>query len=141
MKKAIITLLLFTASYFSYSQSADVIKKGNAVYVESNSSNDHTKQLKEELVNRLGEWDYWKITDDKKNADFVMEVEAEASKGITLTSWGGTSMIAKVKLNSKSGETIWESDGFKSSPNGSNGFNSTNSVSKKIIRALKKKFS
>lgn len=140
MKKAIFTLLLFATTYFSYAQTADVIKKENTVYVESNSSNDHAKQLKDELISRLTEWGYWKITDNKKSADFIMEVEAEASKGITMTSFGGTSVMAKVKLNSKSGDTIWESDGFRSSPNGSNGFNSTKAVAKKIVRALKKKF-
>ena len=140
MEKTIFTLLLSLIIGFSYAQSSDVLKQGSQVYVESNSANDHAMKLKDELVTRLDEWGYWKIADNKKDADFVMEVETEASKGITMTSWGGTSVVAKVRLKSKTGETIWESDDFKSSPNGSNGFNSTNAVSKKILRALKRKF-
>ena len=140
VKKAFLIFFLSTIISFSYAQSSDVLKKGNSVYIECSSANDHAKNLKEQLVSRMGEWNYWKMADNKKDADFVMEVETEASKGITLTSWGGTSVMAKVKLDSKTGETIWESDGFKSSPNGSNGFNSTNAVSKKILRAMKKKF-
>ena len=140
MKKIILSLMLSTLACFCYSQSTEAIKKGNSVFVEGDYANDEVKKLKENLLTRLEEWGYWKISGDKKNADFIMEVAANSSKGITLTSWGGTTVMARIKLKSKTGDTIWESDGIKSSPNGGNGFNSANSVSKKILRLLKKKF-
>lgn len=140
MKKAMLTLLVFGTALFCQAQSPDLTQKGKAVFVGNNSANDHAKQLQEDIVSRLKEWGYWKVADNKNDADFIMEIATETSKGITMTSWGGTSVMAKVKLNSKTGQTIWESDGFKSSPNGTNGFNGTKAVSKKIMRALKKKF-
>lgn len=133
-------LCLFCFASVAFSQSTDALKKGNAVYIECSSHNDNAKKLQEDITSRMKEWGYWKIASDKQQADFIMELDAEASKGITLTSWGGTSMHAKVALNSKDGKNLWESNEYQSSPNGTNGFNSVKAVAKKILRGLEKKF-
>src|SRR5690606_39695554 len=54
------------------------------------------------------------------------------------TSWGGTSYTLVAKLTNKSDEVLWESNTYKSSPNGTNGFNSGRAVVKKLMRDLNK---
>lgn len=140
MKKVIFGLSLFLLFQLGFAQDAAVTQKGNGVFVESLSKNDNALKTVDELVERLNEWSYWQVETDKEDADFMLEVAISASKGITATSWGGTSYELVAKLVDKSDAVIWESNNYKASPNGTNGFNAGRSVVKKLVRDLKKKY-
>ena len=131
-------LILFIGQVFA--QQANVLRKGNKVFVENKSKNENAIKTAEELHDRLKEWSYWEVVPNEAEADFKVNLETTASKGITLTSWGGTSYVLVAKLQDKGGEILWESNAYKSSPNGTNGFNSGRAVVKKLMRDLKKKF-
>lgn len=115
------------------------LAEGKSVYVEIASKNESANETKDAIISGLNEWKYWTVTEDKAAADLIAKLNIEASKGITATSWGGTSIAGQVTIRDKSGNVLWESDTFKSSPNGTNGFNAKKAVANKIIRALKKK--
>lgn len=140
MKNGIICFLLVFLFAGVSAQESALTAKGNTVFVENKSKNENAVATRQELVLRLNEWGYWKVTDKEANADLKLQMETTASKGITLTSWGGTSYVLVAKLADKTGEVFWESNAYKSSPNGTNGFNSSKAVVKKLIRDLKKKF-
>lgn len=123
-----------------FAQQAGILAKGNKVFVENKSKNENAIKTAEELKERLQEWAYWEVVSQKADADLVIDMEVTASKGMTLTSWGGTSYVLIAKLQDKEGAVLWESNAYKSSPNGTNGFNSGRAVVKKLMRDLKKKF-
>jgi len=134
----VITLLLSTINLSA--QENALFAKGNKVFVENKSKNENAIKTEEELVSRLKEWAYWNVVDREADADFKLQMETTASKGITATSWGGTSYALVGKLTNKNNEVLWESNTYKSSPNGTNGFNSSRAVVKKLMRDLNKKF-
>src|SRR5690606_31033595 len=121
-------------------QEEALFAKGNKVFVESKSKNENAIKTQEELVTKLKDWAYWNVVDKETDADFKLCMETSASKGITATSWGGTSYVLVAKLMDKNDKVIWESNAYKSSPNGTNGFNSSRAVVKKLMRDLNKKF-
>lgn len=121
-------------------QERDVFEKGNKVFLESSSKNENAIATNEELLKYLQEWGYWTVTDNKTESDFTLITDVTASKGITAVSWGGTSYSLIAKLVDENGEVLWESNAYKSSPNGTNGFNSSRAVVKKLMKDLKKKF-
>lgn len=133
--KTLVILMLGFCSFTALAQN-----KGEKVYVEAESTNQNVKEIIEDFKGRLTEWGYWTVTDKKANADFSIRITAETSRGVTATSWGGTSVAGSVELFDRKGKPIWLSDTYKSSPNGSNGFNSKKAVVKKLINALKKKY-
>lgn len=117
-----------------------LMSKGNKVFIENKSKNENALKAQQELEKRLKEWAYWNVVDQEAAADFKINMETSASKGITATSWGGTSFALIARIKDKKDQVIWESDTYKSSPNGTNGFNSGAAVVKKLIRDLKKKY-
>ena len=131
-------LLLFITQVSA--QENSLLAKGNKVFVENKSKNENAIKTQEELISRLEEWGYWNVVDREADADFKLNMETTASKGMTAFSWGGTSYVLIAKLIDKSDEVIWESNAYKSSPNGTNGFNSSKAVVKKLMRDLNKKF-
>lgn len=140
MKKImfIISCLLLSQAGFSQSQQAD--QKGAQVFVEGVSKNEDAMKTVDRLIDELNGWSYWAVASNKEEADFTLKADIVASKGITATSWGGTSYALVAQLIDKQGEVFWESAQFKASPNGTNGFNAGNAVVKKLMRALKKKY-
>ena len=131
-------LLLFITQVSA--QENSLLAKGNKVFVENKSKNENAIKTQEELVSRLKEWGYWTVVDREADADFKLNMETTVSKGMTAFSWGGTSYVLIAKLINKSDEVSWESNAYKSSPNGTNGFNSSRAVVKKLMRDLNKKF-
>ena len=140
MKKYIICLSFLFISVGVLAQES-LMAKSNKVFIENTSKNEKAIKTSQELENRLKEWAYWSVVDNKEDADFVINVEPTASKGITATSWGGTSYSLAAIFKNKEGDILWESDVYKASPNGTNGFNAGNAVVKKLIRDLKRKYS
>lgn len=140
MAKYLMCFFLLIGFVSVSAQQSSTTTKGNKVFVESESKNDNAIKTKNELVSRLNEWGYWKVVDKQADADFKLNIETTASKGITATSWGGTSYMLVAKVIDKKGEVVWESNAYKSSPNGTNGFNSSKAVVKKLMRDLNKRF-
>ncbi|MCF2518376.1 hypothetical protein [Dyadobacter sp. CY351] len=137
MKSIILTLLMLPAT-LSFAQE-EVLKKGNTVYVEVNKT-DVGKSAAQELKTALQDWDYWKVASSKAEADFVLKLETKISGGVTWTSWGGKGVALSASLQSKDNDEIWQSEFYKASPNGMNGFNSQSAAVKKLIKGLRKKF-
>ncbi|WP_118194408.1 hypothetical protein [Albibacterium indicum] len=121
-------------------QERDVFEKGNKVFLESSSKNENAIKTNDELLGYLQEWGYWTVAENKTESDFTLITDVTASKGMTAVSWGGTSYSLIAKLVDENGEVLWESNAYKSSPNGTNGFNSSRAVVKKLMKDLKKKF-
>ncbi|RZL40844.1 MAG: hypothetical protein EOP00_26005 [Pedobacter sp.] len=115
-------------------------EKGAKIYIENPSKNENSIKVTDELKAKITEWGYWQVATNEATADYKINLTSSTSKGITLTSWGGTSYQLVAKIIDKKGTTTWESDAYKSSPNGTNGFNSGTAVVKKLMRDLKKKF-
>ncbi len=134
-----LTCLLVLAFFGASAQTAG-FQKGSKVYVENVSKNEDALKTVDELTSDLKEWGYWKVVDKAAEADFKFLAETSVSKGIRATSWGGKSYSLVGKLAGKNNEVIWESNAYTSSPNGTNGFNSSKAVVKKLMRDLKKKF-
>lgn len=134
--KYLFTFLLLTV-FFS---EINAQEKGSKIYIENPSKNDNAIKIAEELKAKIVEWAYWNVANTEAEADFKINLTSSTSKGITLTSWGGTSYQLVAKIIDKKGNTTWESNTYKSSPNGTNGFNSGTAVVKKLMRDLKKKF-
>ena len=139
MKKHLICLCLFFSMAYGMAQQA-ALQAGNKVFVENSSKNENAINTAQQLQTQLKEWGYWQLVGKKEDADFRINLDITASKGITLTSWGGTSYVLVAKLVDPTGEVIWESNAYKSSPNGTNGFNSSKAVVNKLMRELKGKF-
>ncbi|MBE7178642.1 MAG: hypothetical protein INR69_19740 [Mucilaginibacter polytrichastri] len=138
MRTLFFFIAAMAAAIVAPAQDADPLKKGQQVYVEMNSANENALEVKNTFTDGLKDWGYWTVVDDKSKAGLVIVLQAQASKGITATSWGGTSVAGNMLLLAGD-KTIWESDTFKSSPNGTNGFNSKKTVAKKMLRAVQKK--
>ena len=140
MIKYLFSIIFLLTTLCVSAQEIALFKKGNKVFVENKSKSENAIRTQEELVSRLKEWAYWNVVDREIDADFKLQMETTASKGITATSWGGTSYTLVGKLTNKEDEVLWESNTYKSSPNGTNGFNSSRAVVKKLMRDLNKKF-
>ena len=138
MKQLIAGIALILTLNVTFAQTDGVPGKGKKVYVETKSKNENAIKVKNTLAEKLSEWSYWKVVDKPSQADFIISTETTASKGITATSWGGTSHQLVAKLMDKDGDVIWESNAYKASPNGTNGFNAGDAVVKKLMRDLKK---
>src|SRR5690606_37491760 len=102
----VITLLLSTITLSA--QENALFAKGNKVTVINNSKNRTTTNTAEDLVSRLKEWAYWNVVEREADADFKLQMEATASKGITAPSWGGTSYAWVGKRPNKNNEVPWE---------------------------------
>lgn len=133
--RAVLTLLLVSFFTLAFAQS-----KGDKIYVENDTKNENVKEIITEFKNRLTDWGHWNVVSSKASADYIVKVNAQTSKGVRLTSWGGTSVDGSVELFDKQGKSVWLSDTYKSSPNGTNGFNSKRAVAKKLVNGLKKKY-
>ncbi|QNL49669.1 hypothetical protein H8S90_23620 [Olivibacter sp. SDN3] len=138
MKCYLFLVSLIFAGYVSAQE--PTFSAGSKVFVENTSKNENVINTVQELLKRLNEWDHWQVVPTAEEADFKISIDVTASKGITLTSWGGTSYVMVAKLIDKKNEVLWESNAYKSSPNGTNGFNSGRAVVKKLMRDLKRKF-
>lgn len=137
----ILVVILLSLPSMGISQASSTTpKEGSSVYVSGVSKNEDAINAADKLVGDLKEWAYWEVKSTKDEADFVLKVDIKTSKGVTLTSWGGTSYSLIAQIIDKSGDVLWESSEYKASPNGTNGFNAANAVVKKFVRALKKKF-
>lgn len=115
------------------------LDKGKKVFVEAGSSDD-AKKVASYTRDRLSDWGYWKITENKKEADFVLKLEIGTHGGVTWTSWGGKSVQVTAIMETKDGKSLWQSKKYKSSPNGSNNFNSANAAVNKLVKGLKTEF-
>src|SRR5690606_10956297 len=136
-----LTVVCLLLPYVGMSQdSSKVPQKGSKVYVIGESKNEDAMKAIDRLIDELKDWAYWEVKPTKDEADFVLKADIKASKGMTLTSWGGTSYTLTAQIIAKGGNDLWESAQYKASPNGTNGFNAGNAVVKKFMRALKKKF-
>lgn len=140
MKQLISCICFLLLIEGGFAQDSTAFAKDRKVFVENSSKNENAVKTTDELLNRLNEWAYWKVVDNPENADFKLNVDISASKGITATSWGGTSYELTAKLIDKEDKITWESNTYKASPNGTNGFNAGKAVVKKLMRDLKKKF-
>jgi len=140
MRKYMLLLIMFLTVLQVAAQDNAIFEKGNKVFVKNPSKNENADKASEELINRLREWGYWQVVENEQEADLKIVMDTKASKGITATSWGGTSFELTAQLSDKDDQVQWESNTYKSSPNGTNGFNSGRAVVKKLIRDLKKKF-
>ncbi|TYR35925.1 hypothetical protein FXV77_10780 [Sphingobacterium phlebotomi] len=137
----ILVIILLILPYIGVSQSAlTTPEKSSKIYVAGVSKNEDAINAVDKLVDDLKDWSYWEVKSAKDEADFILKIDIETSKGVTLTSWGGTSYSLIAQIIDKSGDILWESSQYKASPNGTNGFNAANAVVKKFMRALKKKF-
>ncbi|GAB3762634.1 hypothetical protein [Spirosoma pomorum] len=136
--KLLAFLLLFAPSYL-LAQSSDLFKKGNSVYVESSSKNPNVQETEQAFVAHLRESGLWTVTSSKQQANYVIKLDVETSKGIRLTSWGGTSVDCSAKIYDKNDAVVWESDTYKASPNGTNGFNAKKAAARKLANAIERK--
>jgi len=137
MKPIFLTLtMLCSTIVFAQEQ---VFKKGNTVYVEANKT-DVGKSAAQELKTALQEWDYWKVASSRGEADFVLKLDTKISGGVTWTSWGGKSVALSASLMTKGNDEIWQSEFYKASPNGMNGFDSQSAAVKKLVKGLRRKF-
>ncbi|RZF58066.1 hypothetical protein [Sphingobacterium corticibacterium] len=136
----VLVIILLILPHIGVSQSSlTTPKKGSKIYVAGVSKNEDAIQATDKLIGDLKDWSYWELKSIKDEADFILEVDIKTSKGVTLTSWGGTSYRLVAQIMDKGGDVLWESSEYKASPNGTNGFNAANAVVKKFMRALKKK--
>ncbi len=115
------------------------LEKGKKVYVAAGSSDDAQK-VAAYTREKLSDWGYWKVADTKKEADFVLRLEIGTHGGVTWTSWGGKSVQVMATMETRDGKNIWQSKRYKSSPNGSNHFNSANASVNKLIKGLRTEF-
>ncbi|WP_439584905.1 hypothetical protein [Dyadobacter bucti] len=136
--KKIILLIFLLQSAIGFAQETS-LKRGNSVYIEAPKS-DIGKSAAGELQTALRDWDYWKVASSKKDADFILKLDTKISGGVTWTSWGGKSVALSASMRDKNDGEIWQSEYYKASPNGSNGFDSQSAAVKKLVRGLKKKF-
>ncbi|GAB3988892.1 hypothetical protein GCM10028807_12540 [Spirosoma daeguense] len=134
-----LTLLLFLISSTAFAQSDELFKKGNSVYVESTSKNENVQETEKAFTQSLRELGYWNVVSDKKQANYSIKLDVEASKGITAFSWGGTSIGCSAKIYDKSDAVVWESDTYKVSPNGTNGFDAKKAAARKLAKAIERK--
>lgn len=140
MKQIISCICFLLLIEGGFAQDLTTFAKDSKVFVENSSKNENAAKTTGELVNRLNEWAYWNVVDSPEDADFKINVDISVSKGITATSWGGTSYELTAKLIDGKDKIIWESNTYKASPNGTNGFNAGKAVVKKLMRDLRKKF-
>ncbi|GAB3334379.1 hypothetical protein GCM10027299_42550 [Larkinella ripae] len=134
------TILFLFVSLTALAQTDGQFKKGNTVYIESTTKNESSQETVNAFAENLKEQGYWQVASDKQAADFVIKLSVEASKGITATSWGGTSVACSAQVCDKSGSVLWESDTYKASPNGTNGFNAKKAAARKLAKAIEKKY-
>ncbi|RZL37947.1 MAG: hypothetical protein EOO96_03945 [Pedobacter sp.] len=130
----------FFSLFILFASNVIAQEKGSKIFIENPSKNENSIKITEELQAKITEWGFWQTTSNEAVADYKIKLTSSTSKGITLTSWGGTSYQLVAKILDKKGNTTWESDAYKSSPNGTNGFNYGTAVVKKLMRDLKKKF-
>ncbi|GAB3250260.1 hypothetical protein GCM10027347_07910 [Larkinella harenae] len=131
--------LFFLVASTALAQSDDLFKKGNSVYVESTSKNQNIQETEQAFIASLREAGSWNVVTDKQQANFVIKLDVEASKGITATSWGGTSIGCRARVYDKKDALVWESDTYRVSPNGTNGFNAKKASARKLARAIERK--
>lgn len=115
------------------------LEKGNKVYVEAGSGED-AKKVASYASEQLSDWSYWKVVKNKKEADLILKLDINTHGGVTWTSWGGKSVQIMAIMETKDGKTLWQSKKYKSSPNGSNNFNSANASVNKLVKGLKNEF-
>ena len=114
--------------------------QGAKLYVENTAKNEKAVKTTDEVKQRLEEWGYWQLVDRAADADYTLKLEVAATKGITATSWGGNSYELTAQMLDKKHDVIWESNTYRATPNGTNGFNAGKAVTKKLIRDLKKQY-
>lgn len=129
---------LMTISTIAFAQD-QALRKGNAVYIEANKS-DVGQSAAKELAAALKEWGYWNVAGSRSGADFLIKLDSKVSGGVTWTSWGGKSVALSASMENKKGEQLWQSEYYKASPNGANGYNSQSASVKKLTKAIRKKF-
>ena len=101
MKTIVLNIFLCFIAALAFSQD---IRKGETVYFQNDSKNESAADVAEELRSKLG--GYFNFTNDKNKADHIMKLHIETGRGITLTSWGGKSILCSVTMISKNGEII-----------------------------------
>ena len=137
MKKVVALIFLFWSSA-AYAQH-ESLPKGGSVFVQAPKS-DIGASAARELSSELENWGYWKLASSKSSAEFVLKLDTKISGGVTWTSWGGKSVALSASFYSKDDNQIWQSEYYKASPNGVNGYNSQSAAVKKLVKGLKKKF-
>jgi len=139
MKQLICMICLLLSMTIAFAQQI-MAAKGSKVYIENASKNENAIKTTDEVKQRVSEWGYWQVVHTPQEADFKLKLTISASKGITATSWGGTSYQLIAQIADKKNEVVWESNAYRASPNGTNGFNAGKAVAKKLMRDLKKKY-
>lgn len=137
MRIYMLVLLIAVSTWASGQDQA--LQKGNAVYIEANKS-DVGQSAAQELASALKEWGYWNVAGSKSSADFIIKLDSKVSGGVTWTSWGGKSVALSASMVSKKGDQLWQSEYYKASPNGANGYNSQSASVKKLTKAIRRKF-
>jgi hypothetical protein len=137
MKNLIFFLLLVSSTVAA--QPGDLFKKGNTVYLEPSSKNPNIQETEQAFLENLRESGTWTMVANKQQANYVIKLDVETSKGIRLTSWGGTSVDCRAKIYDKNDTVVWESDTYKASPNGTNGFNAKKAAARKLANAIERK--
>jgi len=135
--KLFLILLIPTSATLAQSREA---QKGSRVYILQSKEKGDIAGVVNDFKEGLRDWGYWKIANSEKEADLLIDINADTHRGMTWTSWGGKSVSISATILSKDKETIWRSHTYKRSPNGSNGFNSGGAVVKKVIAEMKKEF-
>lgn len=115
-------------------------QKGAKVYVSLTNTDDHTEDVKAQVVKQLQRWNYWTLTRSKNDADVVLLLNVQTHRGMTAWSWGGVTVKASAILKSSTGKVLWQSKTYKANPNGTNGFNTARSTASKIVAELQNHF-
>lgn len=134
-----IAVLLFLNNRIAIAQKT-AGQKGTKLYVNLTNKDDHTEDVKAQVIKQLQQWDYWKLTSTKNNADIILLLNVQTHRGMTAFSWGGVTVKASATLKDASGNTLWQSKTYKANPNGTNGFNTARSTANKIVTALQNHF-
>ena len=137
MRIYMLALLIAVSTWASGQDQA--LQKGNAVYIEANKR-DVGQSAAQELAGALKEWGYWNVAGSKSSADFIIKLDSKVSGGVTWTSWGGKSVALSASMVNKKGDQLWQSEYYKASPNGANGYNSQSASVKKLTKAIRRKF-
>src|SRR5690606_6741703 len=110
----ILTVFLLSLLYVVMAQESDAaLHKGSKVYVIGVSKNEDSMKATDKLIEDLKDWSYWEIKPTKDDADFVLKADIQTSKGVTLTSWGGTSYTLVAQITDKGDNVLWESSQYK----------------------------
>lgn len=112
---------------------------GKKIYINEDEEVKESIEVKVEMVSQLQEWGYWTIVDNQKEADLIMTIPIITKRGMTATSWGGLTLTANAEIADASGQHIWKSKKYKTSPTMYNGYSPVKAGIGKLVKEMKKK--